>query len=62
MKDRGMRTSAFYVLKYATMPAALLELGFITNPDDSAMLDEHPELFAQGIYNGILAHFNLSAE
>lgn len=62
MKDRGVKTSAFYVLKHATMPAALLELGFITNPDDAAMLDEHPELFAQGIYNGILAHFNLSAE
>jgi N-acetylmuramoyl-L-alanine amidase len=47
------------VLKNATMPAALLEMGFITNAEDAALLSQHPELFARGIYDGILSYFDL---
>ena len=47
------------VLKNATMPATLLEMGFISNANDAAMLAENPQLFAQGIYNGILSYFQL---
>ena len=58
LKDRGMKKNAdFYVLKNATMPAVLLEMGFISNAKDAAMLSRQPELFAHGIYNGILNHF-----
>ena len=39
------------------MPAALLEMGFISNSGDALLLDESPELFAQGIYNGIVNYF-----
>ena len=63
LRDRGMKTNPdpdFRVLKNATMPAALLEMGFISNPQDAALLAESPELFAQGIYNGILTYFKLS--
>ena len=46
------------VLRNAKMPATLLEMGFISNEGDAKLLDESPELFAQGIYNGILSYFN----
>ncbi len=34
IKDRGIKTADFYVLKYTKMPAALLEIGFISDEDD----------------------------
>ena len=60
LKDRGItQDGELYVLKNATMPAVLLEMGFISNAGDAAMLSEHPELFAQGIYEGICKHFEI---
>ncbi len=62
LRNRGMQLSdKLYVLVNATMPAALLEMGFISNSTDAALLSESPELFAEGIYNGILAYFDLTA-
>jgi N-acetylmuramoyl-L-alanine amidase len=58
LKKRGMRPSSeLYVLENTDMPAVLLEMGFISNTKDAALLSEHPELFAQGIYNGIKDYF-----
>ena len=60
LRNRGMRgNSELRVLKKATMPAALVEMGFISNADDAALLSEHPELFAEGLYHGILSYFEL---
>ena len=55
LRNRGVfaRTN-LYVLRRTTMPAVLVELGFITNPSDAALMSGSPELFARGIYNGIL--------
>ncbi|MBQ9805290.1 MAG: N-acetylmuramoyl-L-alanine amidase [Clostridia bacterium] len=62
LTDRGMKLRPeLYVLKNATMPAALLEMGFITNPEEAALLSQSPELFAEGIYDGILSYFGLAA-
>jgi N-acetylmuramoyl-L-alanine amidase len=36
-----------------------LEVGFITNAADSALMAENPALIARGIYNGILNYFGL---
>ena len=58
LRNRGMKTKDYHVLKYATMPATLVEMGFISNTDDAKLLDESPELFAQGLYNGILSYFD----
>ena len=36
------------------MPACLVELGFIDNDTDNALLDEHLDAYAQAIADGIL--------
>ena len=60
MNDRGMKhRPELYVLKNATTPAVIVEMGFISNKDDSEMLSQTPLLFAQGIYDGILDYFDL---
>ena len=60
LKNRGMQVrSGLYVLRKTTMPSILLELGFITNPKDAALMSTEPELFADGIYQGILNYFDL---
>ncbi len=53
--DRGMKVRpGLYVLRKTAMPAVLVELGFITNPEEAALMNSNPGLFARGIYNGIL--------
>lgn len=58
-RDNGVRVnSALYVLRRTTMPAILVELGYITNAEDVKKMTEDPWGFAQGIYNGILEYFD----
>ena len=58
LRKRGMKDgSNLRVLKNAKMPAVLVEMGFISNPSDAAMLDETPEVFAQAVYEGIVNYF-----
>ncbi len=53
LRDRGVVARPnLFVLRRTRMPAVLLELGFITNPNDAALLSNQPQLFAQGIVNG----------
>lgn len=56
LPDRGVtpRTN-LYVLRRTRMPAVLVELGFITNPGDAALMANDPQLFALGVANGITA-------
>ena len=57
LKNRGMKVrSGLYVLRKTQMPAVLVELGFITNASDAALMNDRPDLFALGIYEGILAY------
>ena len=57
LRDRGMKVRpGLYVLRRTNMPAVLVELGFISNPSDAALMDSRPELFARGIYNGSLEY------
>ncbi len=51
--------TGLYVLRKTQMPATLVELGFITNRSDAALMSTNPGLFAAGIYEGILNYFNL---
>ena len=55
LRNRGMFVrTGLYVLRKTTMPAILLELGFITNPGDAFLMRDNPGLFAEGIYRGIV--------
>ncbi len=55
LRNRGMKARpSLYVLRKTNMPAVLIELGFITNPRDASLMLNSPELFAEGIYQGIL--------
>ncbi|MBR4880729.1 MAG: N-acetylmuramoyl-L-alanine amidase [Clostridia bacterium] len=61
LPDRGVfARPSLYVLRRTRMPATLIELGFITNPGDAALMSENPQLFAQGLYLGINRYFGLA--
>lgn len=60
LESRGVKERpGLYVLRKTTMPAVLVELGFITNPSDAIRMRDNPGLFARGIYQGILDFLNL---
>ncbi|MBQ8545397.1 MAG: N-acetylmuramoyl-L-alanine amidase [Clostridia bacterium] len=60
LNSRGVKERpGLYVLRKTNMPAVLVELGFITNPQDAIRMRDNPQLFAQGIYQGILEYLNL---
>jgi N-acetylmuramoyl-L-alanine amidase len=50
--DRGVKQAGFLVLYKATMPAALIELGFVSNPteEDFLLSDNGQNQLASGIY------------
>ena len=63
LRNRGMKNGDHLrVLKNAKMPAILVEMGFISNDDEAKLLDESPELFARGIYDGIQTYFDALEE
>ena len=55
LNDRGAKASNFYVIRRTYMPAILVEMAFISNPEEEKLLNT--EAFttkvAQGIYNGV---------
>lgn len=54
LRNRGVfPRPSLYVLRRTDMPAALVELGFISNPGDAALLRDQPRLFAQGLDLGL---------
>ena len=57
LSNRGMKTRTnLYVLRKTAMPAVLVELGFITNAGDAELMNTRPDLFADGIYRGIVEY------
>ncbi len=58
-RDRGVKPAPeIYVLRRTSMPAMLIELGFITNPSDSAKLRDNPYGFAYAIYEALVDYFD----
>ena len=45
------------MLKRTQMPAILVELGYLSNPEDAEKLKNDRYAFALGIYRGILRYF-----
>lgn len=61
LPNRGVRVNpSLYVLRKTTMPALLVEMGYLTNPVDAELLSTDPQSFARGIYNGMLTYFGLT--
>ncbi|SFR55808.1 N-acetylmuramoyl-L-alanine amidase family protein [Anaeromicropila populeti] len=50
---------SLYVLRKTTMPSVLVELGYLTNYEDSEKLRNDQYQFAYGIYEGLLNYFGL---
>lgn len=62
LRNRGvMARPGLYVLRRTQMPAVLVEMGFISNRDDASLMANSPELFAQGIADGIVDYVGLPA-
>lgn len=60
LRDRGIFTCNFYVVKHSYMPAVLIETAFITNYDEEALLsdDEWQTTMAKAIAEGINEYFS----
>lgn len=61
MKSRGVKTAGFYVVKKNEMPSVLVELGFISNPQEEKLISSkaYQQKAAKGIFNGLNKYFNL---
>ncbi len=58
LRNRGVfERTGLYVLRKTNMPAILLELGFISNPEEAELMANSPGLFARGIYNGLVKYY-----
>lgn len=56
--DKGVHQAGFLVLRETSMPSCLIELGFITTPDEEQLLNDaqHVDEIARGIYMGFLQY------
>ncbi len=56
-KNRGIKEEAWFVVRNARMPSVLVELGFVSNPAEAALLADPAYLqrCALGIYNGLVS-------
>ena len=57
--DRGVRRADFYVLRASPVPAVLVELGFLTNPVEAALLSSgsYRQRAAEAIADGLARYF-----
>ena len=60
--DRGARASNLYVLTHAEMPAALTEVGFLSNRNDAAYMcsERGQKQIALDIYNALEAYYDVT--
>jgi N-acetylmuramoyl-L-alanine amidase len=58
-EDRGLRQANFYVLRWVSAPSVLIELGFLSNPEEAKMLasEEYQMKLARAIAMGIMDYF-----
>ncbi|MEE8234589.1 MAG: N-acetylmuramoyl-L-alanine amidase, partial [Nitrospirales bacterium] len=59
VKDHGVKTAPFYVLRYTTMPSLLAEVAFLSNSTDENRLrsSSFRHRLAEGIFHGIQTYF-----
>ena len=58
IKDHGVKTAPFYVLRFTTMPSILAEVAFVSNPEEEKRLRSNAfqKRIAEGIYQGIRSY------
>lgn len=56
--DKGVKQAGFLVLRETSMPSCLIELGFISTPDEEKQLNDegHISNVAKGIYKAFIAY------
>ncbi|MNJ39889.1 Sporulation-specific N-acetylmuramoyl-L-alanine amidase [compost metagenome] len=61
LKDRKVKYNNYEVLRRSNMPAALLEVGFLSNAEEEALLftENFQNRVAQGIVDGIKEYFGI---
>jgi N-acetylmuramoyl-L-alanine amidase len=54
-RNRGIKEESWFVVRNARMPSVLIELGFVSNPQEAQLLadDGYLRKCATGIYNGL---------
>jgi len=64
LDDRGTASANFYVIKRTVMPASLVELGFVSNPDEEKRLadPQFEQRMARGIVDGLEDFFAKAAK
>lgn len=58
LSSHGSKGAFFYVLTGARMPSILIELGYLTNPEEAARLnsDAYLKTMARGLASGVMAY------
>jgi N-acetylmuramoyl-L-alanine amidase len=63
-RNRGIKQAPFKVLTGVACPAVLVEVAFISNPDEERLLNSEnfQESLAQAIYQGLMNYYELHSE
>lgn len=58
-RNRGVKTANFYVMRHSSMPASLVELAFVTNPAEEALLSDpdYQQQLAMALAIGLSRYF-----
>jgi N-acetylmuramoyl-L-alanine amidase len=58
--DRQIKGGDFFMLREASMDGALVEVGFLSNPEEAALLatPEYQKKIAWAIYLGIISYLS----
>lgn len=58
--NRGVKTANFYVMKHTNVPASLIELAFVSNPEEEKLLssDNYQQKIAEAVARGIARYFS----
>ena len=64
LTDRGVNQARFYVIQHSYMPAVLVELGFVSNPNEERLLktDLFQQKAVEGLVKGIDLFFTRAAQ
>lgn len=59
LRNRGVKTAPFYVIRWTNMPSTLLEAGFISNKNDNYKIrtPKHQKQIGRAVYLGTLDYY-----